>query len=143
LMQQVISTLHTSAEWKHLVLETRMTDRLMVTGDANIIQTIFRNLLSNAIKFTPESGRITIDGIREKSSIAITVSDTGVGIPAQHLNQLFSMEEQYTMPGTNNEKGTGLGLILCREYMEQLGGTITVTSTVGKGSAFTVTFPAV
>lgn len=140
-IKTVAETLHASIVLKNLTLDIRMQEDLFISGDINMVQAVFRNLLSNAVKFTPETGRIVISGIRENNALIIRVTDSGIGIAPEHIHKLFSMDEQLTMPGTNNEKGTGLGLILCREYMEQHQGTISVTSTPGKGSTFTVTFP--
>ena len=109
----------------------------------NIIQTILRNLISNAIKYTNKGGVITLDCIEQDNSETpkIIVSDTGVGIPSKNLKNLFNVDNDLTTDGTEKEKGTGLGLHLCNELVEIIGGKIEVDSKVGQGSEFTVIIP--
>lgn len=107
-----------------------------------MLQLVVRNLLQNAIKFTPKNGVIKINTDANGAFCQLQVSDSGTGIPAEQLASLFSGN---TIPayGTANEKGVGLGLILCREFMERQGGRISVQSTLGKGSVFTIELPLV
>ncbi len=125
---------------------------IYLIADYNMINTIIRNLLSNAIKFTPEGGEIEIGAINSKLSddlkssensnkIQIYVKDSGVGMPPEILNKLFKIEENVTNKGTSGESGTGLGLILCKEFVEKHGGKIWVESEVGKGSTFWFSLP--
>ncbi len=107
--------------------------------------TVFRNLLSNAIKFSHKGGEISIqskpvdnDG---QEFVEIAVIDSGVGIPEKALSKLFNVGESYSTKGTDNESGTGLGLILCKEFVEKHGGKIWVKSEEGKGSKFIFTLP--
>lgn len=121
-----------------------------VKGDRNMLRTIFRNLVSNAIKFSNIGGKIEI-GINEikasdvaetsNSSYCIMIKDNGVGISELNLNRLFKIGEHCTTPGTNNEKGTGLGLLLCKEFVERHSGKIWVESEEGKGSTFYFSLP--
>ena len=106
-----------------------------------MIETIFRNLISNAIKFTNDGGKVKIIAIAKGSFAEIAVIDNGVGISKENLNDLFKIDEQFRRDGTANEKGTGLGLILCREFIEKNNGTINVESEEGKGSRFLITIP--
>ena len=106
------------------------------------MKTIFRNLISNATKFTPKDGCITITATQTNKHIEITVADTGVGIPPKTLPLLFKIENTVTTKGTANEVGTGLGLILCKEFVEKHKGKIWVESTEGKGSKFIFTLPS-
>jgi signal transduction histidine kinase len=106
-----------------------------------MINTILRNLLSNAIKFTPKSGKIELKSELITDSVLISVSDTGIGITPENIANLFSISEKVYSEGTEKEKGTGLGLILCKEFVEKHGSKIWVESEVGKGSQFKFTMP--
>lgn len=109
--------------------------------DRAMISTVLRNLLSNAIKFTPAGGFIYIGAEERQSDILITVKDTGIGISEKAIDKLFRTDINFTTPGTNQEKGTGLGLILCKEFVEKNNGEIWVESQEGKGSTFFFTVP--
>jgi signal transduction histidine kinase len=102
-----------------------------------------RNLITNAIKFTNSGGKISIYAVSKQDQIYITVEDNGVGMDNETINKLFSLSNPITTIGTAKERGTGLGLILCREFVERNGGKIMVVSEVGKGSRVTFTIPAV
>ena len=106
-----------------------------------MIDTILRNLISNAIKFTYPGGKITVSVEEKQNELLVTVSDTGVGISKENRDKLFKIDQSYSTTGTQNEKGTGLGLILCKEFVEKHGGKIWVESEVNKGSTFYFTFP--
>jgi signal transduction histidine kinase len=101
-----------------------------------MISTIIRNLISNAIKFTEEGGEILISTKMRRNKLLVSVSDTGIGIDEDRLQKLFCIDENSSTLGTQNEKGTGLGLILCNEFMEKHSGSIEVESEPGKGSVF-------
>ena len=109
--------------------------------DKNMFEIIFRNLISNAFKFTHNSGKIEISVSRNILETKLSVKDNGVGIKPENLKKLFQLNENISTYGTNNEKGTGLGLILCNEFVQKLNGKIWVESQVGKGSVFNVSFP--
>lgn len=114
-------------------------------ADKEMLDIILRNLISNAIKFTPENGAVTVSIKKEHENagvVTISVEDNGIGIPEEELGQLFEIRKSKTSYGTNNEPGTGLGLLLCKEFAEKQGGTIGVESQPGKGSRFTITLPA-
>jgi signal transduction histidine kinase len=99
---------------------------------------VLANLISNAIKFTPEGGRISIGGERTSDALCVSVSDTGVGIPTEMLEQVF---QRFWQVGKNDRRGSGLGLYISRCIVEAHGGTITATSTLGEGSVFSFTLP--
>ena len=103
-----------------------------------MIHTIIRNLLSNAIKYTDQGGKINISSKIQDSYIEITVSDSGAGIKPENIKRLFRLDENFSTKGTAEETGTGLGLILCKEFVKKNGGEIWVKSTYGKGSDFTI-----
>lgn len=132
-------------ETKKLRIIKMYNDDMFVISDKYILSTIFRNLISNAVKFTNVNGEIKIlctkIPLNEfENEFEIIVEDSGVGIDAERLNALFKVDEAVSTKGTNGELGTGLGLILCKEFLDKIGGSISVTSEVGKGSRFVVLF---
>lgn len=133
--------LKSNADLKKISLINNISDDYNITADANMINTIIRNLISNAIKFTPENGKITISAYKENNNNVITIEDTGIGISKENQNKLFNFGTNYTTPGTNNEKGTGLGLILVNEFIERHNGKIAIESEINKGTKFIITLP--
>ncbi|RLD36658.1 MAG: hypothetical protein DRI73_00255, partial [Bacteroidetes bacterium] len=109
----------------------------------DVLSTILRNLLSNAIKFTPEKGLITLTAKVSGEMIEVFISDTGVGMSQEDLNNLFRLENNFSKSGTNGEQGNGLGLILCKEFVEIIGGTIGVQSSQNAGSTFWFYIPTI
>jgi signal transduction histidine kinase len=105
-----------------------------------MIDLVVRNLVSNAIKFTKENGEITLSAKEDNKMLIFFVKDTGVGISQDKVSTLFNIQNTSTN-GTNDEPGTGLGLILCKEFVEKIGGTITVQTVLDKGSTFSFTLP--
>lgn len=131
------------AENKFISLIAEVNDNCSAFADPNMVSLILRNLISNAIKFTPQQGRVKVSARKtEGNLIEISVTDNGVGIPDAIKADLFNKHRHTSTFGTNNEKGSGLGLMLCVEFVEMNGGTIEVESTVGKGSTFLFTVPA-
>jgi signal transduction histidine kinase len=126
---------------KQLTVENLIPEAFQCYADENMLSTIIRNLISNAIKYTEPNGRITIGYKASPAEVTFWVEDTGVGIPEEHLPLIFDTFANFSTPGTNYEKGTGLGLILCKEFVETQGGKITVQSCLGKGSKFIFTIP--
>lgn len=110
--------------------------------DEYSLSTVLRNLLSNAIKYTNENGKIQIKSKRDNTLLEITVEDNGIGISRENILKLFRIDCNLSIPGTNNETGTGLGLILCKEFVEKNGGEIWCESQPGNGSKFIFTVPA-
>jgi len=137
-----IILLHNEMAMKKMIaIRVNLALNIFVHCDLEITKTVLRNLVSNAIKFTNNEGSITIDVKKIDSFIEVQISDTGVGIPTEKIPFLFTIEQDISTSGTANEKGTGLGLLLCKELIEKQGGEIWVESTVGKGSAFYFTIP--
>jgi len=122
---------------KHLAIKTNIEINI-IHSDVNIISTVLRNLISNSIKFTPENGEITINTYQKNDKTVISVSDTGVGIPENKIQNLLNPNYQETTIGTNNEKGTGLGLILCNELINKLNGKIIIKSKLKKGTTVSI-----
>jgi two-component system sensor histidine kinase/response regulator len=114
-----------------------------VFADNQMIKTVLRNLISNAIKFTPNEGTISVSSEIEGDKIKVLVNDSGVGIPAENLSKLFNANTPVKTYGTNNEAGSGLGLILCKDFVERNGGLLHVESEEGKGSTFIFTLPLI
>jgi len=110
-------------------------------ADYNMINTVLRNLISNALKFTPSIGLIKVSARQDESHVEFAVSDTGTGISQEDLSKLFRIDIQYTQVGTAGERGTGLGLNLCKDLIEKNGGKIWVESEIGKGTTFRFTLP--
>lgn len=131
-----IDLVRTAAENKQLSLYTDFTKDVVVKADKNMLSTVLRNLLSNAIKFTPNGGSVTVSCSTVNGKANLSVSDTGVGLDQDELSRLFKIDGNLKNPGTNNETGTGLGLILCQEFMNIHKSKITAQSTPGKGSVF-------
>ncbi|MDA3890043.1 MAG: HAMP domain-containing sensor histidine kinase [Salinivirgaceae bacterium] len=129
-----------SANNKEIALNNTVED-VFVHADMNMISLIFRNLISNALKFTRKGGQINISAIQADSEVVITVSDNGIGMRHEVLSKLFDISHKVTTKGTENEHGTGLGLLLCKEFVEAHGGRIWVESEFGKGSDFRFTIP--
>ncbi|MDQ1772784.1 cyclic nucleotide-binding domain-containing protein [Labilibaculum sp. A4] len=134
--------LHTgSAENKEINIEAVIDEDLRIPADPNMINTVVRNLVSNAIKFTPRGGSITVSSHVTPNKVEIWVTDTGIGIDSEGKKKLFRIDEQLMKSGTENETGTGLGLILCKEFIEMHNGNIWVESEPGKGSSFKFSLP--
>lgn len=130
----------TSAQQKNIILHNNVFKEVTVFADENTINTVIRNLVSNAIKFTPTGGQVIISAaVDNDNTTLISITDTGVGIDPATISLLFKIEEHFTTCGTSEEKGTGLGLILCKEFVELNGGRIWVESEIGHGSMFTFT----
>ncbi|OQP62602.1 hypothetical protein A3860_28340 [Niastella vici] len=131
-------TVQASMKENRLINQTSQLVKLCM--DENILRFILRNLLTNANKFT-EKGRVTVDGFNYEKKVIFRVTDTGVGMPVRMCERLFLSKEKYSCRGTQNEWGSGLGLILIKEFVEQANGSITVQSTEGQGSSFIIELP--
>lgn len=136
-----VALLTPKAEQKQITLRNMIKEKIVVLVDANMIEAIIRNLLSNALKFTDAGGSVEVSAIFDDHDVTVSVSDTGIGIDEEHILKLFQIDTKYKRPGTAQEKGTGMGLVLCKEFVEQHSGKIWVESEVGKGSTFKFTLP--
>lgn len=138
---EMISFFSNSADKKDIKLKSEIFKDIKVWADEEMIKTIIRNLISNAIKFTNKSGRIIINAAVKEGFVEFSVSDNGVGIEDERLEKIFNKKDFTTTYGTENEKGSGLGLILCSDFIELNDGKIWVESEAGKGSNFIFTLP--
>jgi len=143
LINQTINTLNKTASKKDIQILCNVTDNEIIYADKNMISTIFRNLISNAIKFTNTNGTIIISSEPsiDNNFTQIKVKDSGIGIETNRIKDLFRIDQNTSTKGTEEETGTGLGLILCKEFIEKHGGKIWVESQIGKGSSFIFTIP--
>ncbi len=138
---EIINLYEEGANFKQLKLVNNMDQEILVYADKYMIDTIVRNFVSNSIKFTNPGGQIVIKGIINGDNAEVSVTDTGIGISPADQKNLFRIDEQTRRDGTANEKGTGLGLILCKEFIEKNNGVLWVESEEGKGSRFSFTVP--
>lgn len=143
LLFETILDLQEPANKKNIQVSDTISENDIIFADKNMIATVLRNLISNAIKFTNKDGSIVISSEKQANSnfLEISVTDTGVGIPKDKINDLFRIEKSTSTKGTENETGTGLGLMLCKEFVEKHGGEIWAESQIGKGSIFNFTIP--
>ena len=141
LVNKILLLFDPIAKDKSIGIKNTMAQKTILFADKPMINVVLRNLISNAIRFTPSGGEITIADESTKDAVTVKVSDSGVGMTNDRLEKLFLSDNIDSAPDTNNQKGTGLGLILCREFVDRHGGRIWAESEVGKGSAFYFTLP--
>jgi PAS domain S-box-containing protein len=142
LIGQNIELSKPSAEKKQISLIEEINCDAIVFADKNMINLVIRNLMSNAIKFTDELGTVIVRcSEKNKSELAISIIDSGIGISQENVNKLFRIDEYFSTSGTAGEGGTGLGLIICREFVEKNKGEITIVSELGSGTTFTFSLP--
>lgn len=141
IIRQNVEFVFQNAQYKGVSVTEEVQDGLKIYSDVNIVNTILRNLLSNGIKFTHTGGEVKIiSGLQAENIVSVRVQDNGVGMEAEKLDELFSNIGTTSTDGTNNEKGSGLGLVLVKELTELLGARIAVESNVGMGTTFTLSF---
>ncbi len=142
IISEVAYFLEPSARTKNITIENKDKEEIFVKTDPYMIKAILRNLVSNAIKFTNKGGKIEISATQTSSNTTIRVTDNGVGINPDVFEKLFSFSAMQSTNGTDDEKGTGLGLLLCKEFVEKHGGKIWVESIVNKGTTVSFTIPS-
>jgi two-component system sensor histidine kinase/response regulator len=138
---EIVDLVKTSAGNKNIMLRSAISPEIQVFADKNMIHTVIRNLLLNAVKFTKNGGKILLTAKNAGNMVEISVADNGIGISAENMSKLFCIECNVASYGTEGEQGTGLGLILCKEFMDKNAGTIRIASEVGVGSTFTISLP--
>jgi signal transduction histidine kinase len=137
----VLTLLKGNAAQKKVNLVCETNPATEVFADSTMLHSIFQNLIGNAIKFTPSNGRVTVRAADQGSMIQVSVIDSGVGVPPEKLAHLFELMAGRSTDGTAGEKGTGLGLLLCKDLVEKHGGQLWVDSVVGQGTSFHLTLP--
>jgi signal transduction histidine kinase len=141
-VENVLGYYSDSAEQKQITVKNYIDESVIAYFDPNLISTVLRNLVNNAIKFSYPGSEVSVDYFEfDDSFIAVKVSDKGVGMAPEDLEKVFKLETKHSTPGTGSEIGTGLGLMLCKEFIEKQGGAIWIDSKVGKGSDFIFTLP--
>jgi signal transduction histidine kinase len=126
---------------KNITIESNFQEKEYIVADSNMLQTVLRNLLSNAVKFTKAGGRVAVSAERVGDKLKISVQDNGVGIRPDNLKLLFRLESPFSTNGTENEFGSGLGLILSRDFLKKMNSEIAIESQVGIGSTFSFLLP--
>jgi len=141
IIDTVVTGLHLSALQKNIQLEFRVDPRILVQADLNMIRSLIHNLVSNAVKFSLRGGRVWVDQHLEKEQVIIAVHDNGMGMNQNQLDRLFQINLNNSTKGTIGEVGTGLGLLLCKQFVEQHNGKIWVESRPNEGSSFYFSLP--
>lgn len=141
LLQQVIGNMELVAHETKVALTLERNDRCDVIGDQGQLRRVFYNLLDNAIKYSDHPGKVSVASHAEDGALSVVVTDTGIGIPAEHLPRIFDRFYRVDPARSGEANGAGLGLAICQSVIRGMGGTIRVESVVGQGTTFTVTFP--
>lgn len=141
-VEEVVEMVAPHALGKNISIQNQVNDNLSLFADTDLLKTVLRNLISNAVKFTPAHGEVQIFASTQNNTATISIKDNGIGISEDISQRLFRIDGDITSnPGTAGEEGTGLGLIICHEFIEKMGGTIRVESTPAQGSEFIITIP--
>jgi PAS domain S-box-containing protein len=139
--EEIFYVLKSNAEKKSIIVTFDIPGNISTLYDRNMMATIIRNLISNAIKFTNVGGSIRVSASQNKEEMIFSVTDSGIGISNEDMQKLFRIDTQFIRRGTFDEGGTGLGLILCKEFIDKHNGRIWIESEVGKGSTFSFSIP--
>lgn len=141
IINTVKDTFNSALNLKRITLKILISDEIEIFADTNMLITIFQNLISNAIKYSNQEGTILISAQKNRNQVEIIIEDNGIGMNKETRNKLFKIGGHVSIPGTNNEKGSGLGLILCKDFIERHNGRIYVDSEPDKGSQFIIRIP--
>ncbi|NNL08793.1 MAG: hybrid sensor histidine kinase/response regulator [Croceitalea sp.] len=141
LVEQTFRLLKLGSEHKKIVLVNNLPEGTFVYADMNTTKTVLRNIVSNAIKFTPVDGQIQVNLKKDKQKAIIEIEDNGEGIPKEDIKKILNPNEHFSKLGTEKEPGTGLGLVLCQNFVNKNGGQLRIKSEVGKGSVFYFDLP--
>ncbi len=142
LVNESLETITESAANKEIEITNTIPGNTSLLADPRMLQSVIRNLVTNAVKFTPKGGKITLSAkTATDKSVEISVKDTGIGMNPDMVKNLFQLDQQPKRIGTEGEPSSGLGLILCKEFIEKHGGKLLVESAVGIGSTFSFTIP--
>jgi signal transduction histidine kinase len=141
-ISDIIDVVCDTADKKMITISHEIPEGLNIMADMQMFESLMRNLIFNAVKFTPNGGKVYITALPvSDNSVEISVSDTGIGMDQNMIDHLFQLNEQVNRCGTEGESSTGLGLIICKDFIERHRGEIVVESEVGKGSTFRFTLP--
>ena len=143
IVQTCIDDIEHQSQFKDIEVHNDVPKTYNIIADENLLKTILRNLINNAVKYTPRNGYIAISSVKDDMSFEISVKDSGIGMTENELNNLFKIDQISSKPGTDKEKGSGLGLVLCKEFVEKHGGKIWVESDLETGSVFKFTIPKI
>ena len=138
---EIVKIFEIQSDKKNISINTEIAEDILVFADVNLLSTVLRNLINNAVKFTPKKGSVLITAEQTGEGVSVSIQDSGVGMTETQLDNLFSLVHGPSTPGTADEKGTGLGLILCKEFIDKHEGRIWAESKSGKGSTFTFFLP--
>jgi signal transduction histidine kinase len=141
--QYCIDDVENQSRFKDIDVNNEVPQNYHIIADVNLLKTILRNLINNAVKFTDRNGMISVACNKIENDIIISVKDTGIGMSEKDLQEMFKIDKVKSKPGTNRERGSGLGLILCKEFVEKHGGKIWVESELDVGSTFSFTIPKI
>lgn len=141
LVRKTVEVLGPVGADKGVEVLNKTPEGLYAFADEHMISTVIRNLINNAIKFTPEGGSVAVKVQEKDGACEIQIVDTGVGMTPEQMEKMFSIGEKNSTKGTSGEPGTGLGLLLCKDFLDQSNGSIEIDSTPGEGSVFTITLP--
>lgn len=141
ILKETLEMIEPAAIQKNIALSFLIPEDLTLIADSKMLQTVIRNLLSNAVKFTPKGGMIILSAEKTGDKVMICVKDNGVGIRPESMKNLFHINSAFSTNGTNNEMGTGLGLILCNDYLKKMNSEIQLESELGKGTTFSFSLP--
>ncbi len=141
IIQTETDTFGASAYHKRIRMNCEVEETIRVFADENMVAAVIRNLISNALKYTGFNGEVEITAVRKAKMAEVSVADTGIGMTPAEVSKLFRIESVNTTTGTENEKGSGLGLLLCHEFITKNGGSIRAESKPGEGSTFIFTLP--
>lgn len=141
LVRKTLSLFSATLTSKSINVHNRLTGSEVIWADSKMIETIIRNLVSNAVKFTPENGEIRITAEERDKEVILSITDTGIGMSEEIRQSLFQIDTTATRPGTHQEKGTGLGLIICKQLAEANNGTLRINSKPDEGTTVSIIFP--
>ena len=141
LVNEIVGRLSYNVKEKNISLLSNVDNEALVYADVDMLRSIVQNLIVNAVKFTPNEGQVIVSSKPKNGFVEVSIKDTGIGIESEKTSKLFNFDTIHSTNGTAGEKGTGLGLPLCKEFVEKNGGKIRLESELGKGSKFTFTLP--